>query len=91
MDDKDSVPLEIQFTEFMGKVFDASKESNLVGYGLEITRVEQSLLSNLNNNEMEWIANFLQANCNHEQYTTRPPSKLAVQYIENLVKNGIEE
>lgn len=40
MDDKNSVQLEIAFTEFMGTVFDASRDSGLLGYGLEITKVE---------------------------------------------------
>ncbi|NOR85112.1 hypothetical protein GQ473_03265 [archaeon] len=40
MDNSNSVIIEIALTEFMGKVFDAAKESKCVGYGLNITKVE---------------------------------------------------
>ena len=39
MDDNNSVQLEIAFTKFMGKVFDTSRDSGILGHGLEITKV----------------------------------------------------
>jgi len=35
-----SVPTEVALTHFMTKVFDLAKESNCIGHGLEITKIE---------------------------------------------------
>ena len=40
MDDNGAVPLEVALQTFMGKVFDAATESNCIGHGLNITKVE---------------------------------------------------
>lgn len=40
MDDNGVVILEIALQDFMGKVFDAAKESNCVGHGLNIIKVD---------------------------------------------------
>lgn len=40
--DVDSIPIvEQSLREFMGKVFQASKDSNCLGHGLEITKLDE--------------------------------------------------